>query len=402
MFVTNIEAVRNLESGRAQSRRILCIIRTIDLGGGAEQLLIGLLPELRKHGYECELVALCDWPDDIGYLLEEQGVLVHRLHLSHPWNFLAGMLKFRALLAARPYDLVWGHMFDGNLYAAFLGWIAPRTKSVITFHSQGYSQSPPKTFKQRLFALLEKALLTPTAAKVAVSAAVARDFESFFGWREVAVVHNGVVAGEIPPPLEEPRRAQIRAEHGVSADDFMIVTPSRYIPLKGHSVLLDALDILNREKCWLPKVAGRGLITPFLDRLRARAARLGLAGAVEFGPPLPHDQIFSLMQAADAVVIPSLREAFGIAAAEAMVVGIPVVLTRVGGFVELVGDSEGALMVSPNDPRGLAEAIWSLKSDPDLRRRVAERGRARIAENFEMSVCASKWARLFDRVISPS
>jgi glycosyltransferase involved in cell wall biosynthesis len=402
MFVTNIEATQIAQSGRAQSKRILCIIRTIDLGGGAEQLLIGLLPELRKHGYECELVALCDWPDDIGYLLEEQGVLVHRLHLSRPRNFLAGMLKFRALLAARPYDLVWGHMFDGNLYAAFLGWIAPRTKSVVTFHSQGYSQSPPQTFKQRLFALLEKALLTPTSAKVAVSAAAARDFEAFFGWREVAVVHNGVVAGEIPPPLGEAPRAQIRAEHSISDDDFMIVTPSRYIPLKGHSVLLDALDILNREKSWLPKVTCGGLVTPFLDQLRARAAQLGLAGAVEFGPLLRHDQIISLMQAADAVVIPSLREAFGIAAAEAMLLGVPVVLTRVGGFVELVGDSEGALVTDPGDPRKLAEAIWLLKSDPNLRQRLAERGRARIAENFEMSVCASKWARLFDRVSSPS
>ena len=397
--MADLEVARNVEIGRTQNRRILCIIKTIDLGGGAEQLLIGLLPQLRKHGYECELVVLCDWPDDIGYLLEEQGILLHRLHLSHPWNFLVGMLKFRALRAATRYDLVWGHMFDGNLYAAVLGWIAPRTKSVITFHSL---QSRPQTFKQRLFVLLEKALLTPTSAKVAVSAAGARDFEAFFGWREVAVVHNGVLADEIPPPLGEARRAQIRAEHAVSADDFMIVTPSRYIPLKGHSVLLEALDILNREKSWLPKVTGCGLITPFLDQLRTRAAQLGLAGAVKFGPLLRHDQIISLMQAADAVVIPSLKEAFGIAAAEAMLLGIPVVLTRVGGFVELVGDSEGAVMVAPNDPRGLAEAIWLLRSDPDLRWRVVERGRARIAQNFEMSVCASKWARLFDRVISPA
>src|SRR5208337_2442500 len=116
---------------------------------------------------------------------------------------------------------------------------------------------------------------------------------------------------------------------------------------------------------------------------------------------LRHDQTISLMQAADAVVIPSLKEAFGIAAAEAMLLGVPAVLTRVGGLVELVGDSEGAVMVSPNDPRGLAEAIWLLKSDPDFRLRVAARGRARIAENFEMSVCAWKWARLFDRVLSP-
>ena len=397
--MTDIEATRVAERGRARDRRILCIIRTIDLGGGAEQLLIGLLPELRKHGYECELVALCDWPDDIGHLLEEQGVLVHRLHLSHPWNFLAGMLKFRALLATRSYDLIWGHMLDGNLYAAFLGWIAPRTKSVITLHTEGYSQSPPQTIKQRVFVFLEKTLLTQTTAKVSVSAAVARDFEAFFGWREIAVIHNGVVAGEVPPPLDDGHRAQIRAERGASADDFMIVTPTRYIKKKGLLVLLDALDILNREKSWLPKLVGRGMVTPFLDGLRARAAELHLAGAVEFGPPMPHDRFLSLMQAADAVVIPSLREPFGIAAAEAMLLGVPVVLTRVDGFVEMVGDSEGALMVSPNDPRGLAQAIWSLKSDPDLRRQVSERGQARIAENFEMSVCASKWGRLFDRVI---
>ena len=94
-----------------------------------------------------------------------------------------------------------------------------------------------------------------------------------------------------------------------------------------------------------------GLSRPLLDRLRARAAELGLTEAVEFAPPMPHDQLFSLMQAADAVVIPSLREPFGIAAAEAMLLGVPVVLTRVDGFVELVGDSEGALMVCSQRPQ---------------------------------------------------
>ncbi|HEY8033832.1 MAG TPA: glycosyltransferase family 4 protein [Methylocella sp.] len=378
--------------------RVLCVTQDLGRGGGAEQLLAGLLPELRNHGYECELVALCDWPDDIGYLLEEQGLVVHRLHLSHRWDFFVGIRKLRALLAARTYDLAWGHLFDGNLYATFVRWIAPNMKTVITLHTEGYSQSPPRTVKGRVFIFLEKTLLTRTAAKVAVSAAVARDFEAVFGWRDIAVIHNGVVASEVPPRPDDARRSQIRAEHGISPDDFMIVTPSRFIPKKGHAVLLDALDILNREKSWLPRLVARGLVTPLLDQLRARAAELGLREAVNFAPPVPHDQLFPLIQSADAVVIPSLREPFGIAAAEAMLLGVPVVLTRVDGFVELVGDSEGALMVSPGDARSLAEAIWSLKADPDLRRRVAERGRARIAENFEMSVCASKWARLFDRV----
>jgi len=70
---------------------------------------------------------------------------------------------------------------------------------------------------------------------------------------------------------------------------------------------------------------------------------------------LRYDQLFPLIQSADDVVIPSLREPFGIAAAEAMLLGVPVVLTRVDGLIELVGDSEGALMASPGDARSLAE-----------------------------------------------
>jgi glycosyltransferase involved in cell wall biosynthesis len=101
--------------------------------------------------------------------------------------------------------------------------------------------------------------------------------------------------------------------------------------------------------------------------------------------PVLCDQLVPDLRSANAIVIPSLREAFGIAVAEAMLLGVPVALTRVDGFVEQVGDSEGALMTAAGDPTSLTGAIWRLKSDPDLRRRVAERGRARIAKNFEIS-----------------
>ncbi len=61
---------------------------------------------------------------------------------------------------------------------------------------------------------------------------------------------------------------------------------------------------------------------------------------------LRYDQLFPLIQSADDVVIPSLREPFRIAAAQAMLLGVPVVLTCGDGFVELVGDCEGALMAA--------------------------------------------------------
>jgi glycosyltransferase involved in cell wall biosynthesis len=376
--------------------RVLCIIETLDLGGGAEQLLVGLLPALRSYGYECELATLRDHPNDIGHHLENQGIIVHRLHLAHSWNFPSGLSKLLSLHKTRPFDLFWGHMFDGNLYATLLGRFLWNTRSIITLHTEGYSGSPPKKVRRRLFVWLEKTLLALATLKVAVSKAVADDFERFFGWSDIAVIHNGVVFSESSPLLDLPLRRQIREEHRVSEDEFMIVTPSRFVGKKGHAVLLDALSLLRREKSWTPRLVARGFVTPLLDQLRTQADELGLSASVELGPAIAHDQILSLMQAADAVVIPSLKEPFGIAAAEAMLLGTPVIVTRVDGFLELVGESEGALMVPPGDPKSLAEAIWSLKIDPELRLRVAECGRRRVSENFEISVCASKWARLFD------
>jgi glycosyltransferase involved in cell wall biosynthesis len=392
--MTAAEALRN-----GAKSRVLCIIKTIDFGGGAEQLLTGLLPEMRRHGYDCELVALCDWPNDIGHILERQGIMVHRLRLAHEWKLLTTMRKLYALFSTRPYDLVWGHMFAGNAYATLLGLSNPATKSVITLHTEGYSQSPPKSLRRRVFVFIEKLLLTQATAKAAVSASVASDFESYFGWSDIAVIHNGVVTSMIPALPDDEQRANIRAAHGVSVSDFLIVTPPRFVPKKGHSVLLEALAILKREKSWCPRLVACGFVTPLLDRLRLQAARLDLMDDIEFSPAVPQDQLFPLIQAADAVVIPSLREPFGIAAAEAMLLGAPVVLTRADGFVELVGNTECALMVPPGDSASLAEAIWTLHTDPDVRRRLIKCGRSRIVENFDMSRCASKWARLFDRVM---
>ena len=141
----------------------------------------------------------------------------------------------------------------------------------------------------------------------------------------------------------------------------MIVTPSRFIPKKGHLGPSRRAGHIEPGKIVAPEIGGPGpcYAIPRPTPCAGRGTRPG--GAVEFAPPMPHGQLFPLIQSADAVVIPSLREPFGIAAAEAMLLGVPVVLTRVDGFLELVGDSEGAVMVSPNDPRGLAEAIWSLK-----------------------------------------
>jgi D-inositol-3-phosphate glycosyltransferase len=82
------------------------------------------------------------------------------------------------------------------------------------------------------------------------------------------------------------------------------------------------------------------------------------------------------------VAVPSHREGFGVACAEAMAYGRPVVASGVGGLLDLVVDGETGLLVPPRDVEALRSALERLLGDAGLRRRMGEAGRQRVRERF--------------------
>lgn len=105
-----------------------------------------------------------------------------------------------------------------------------------------------------------------------------------------------------------------------------------------------------------------------------------------------------MMQACDAVVLPSRREPFGIAAAESMALGIPTIVSAVDGLLDLAGDGDAALLVPPDDARALADALWRLHGDPGLRDRLSAAGSRRVRERFSASAAGGAWAKLLKEV----
>ena len=117
--------------------------------------------------------------------------------------------------------------------------------------------------------------------------------------------------------------------------------------------------------------------------------RREVPGALGF---VPHDELARLYGRAAVVACPSHREGFGVVCAEAMAHGRPVVAAGVGGLLDLVVHEETGLLVPPRDVGALRAALERLLADGELRRRMGEAGRARIAEHFT-------WQRFVDQTL---
>jgi glycosyltransferase involved in cell wall biosynthesis len=166
----------------------------------------------------------------------------------------------------------------------------------------------------------------------------------------------------------------------VSSGPACVLLPGRLMPGKGQETLLRAA----------PAILARHPATRFVllgadaggerARLRALARRLGVESAFELAPwtadPRP------IFEAADVVTLPSRTEGFGRVLVEAACLEKPVVASRVGGIPEVVVDGETVLLVAPDDPSALAEALNRLLADPGLRAKLGAAGRLRATERF--------------------
>ena len=112
-------------------------------------------------------------------------------------------------------------------------------------------------------------------------------------------------------------------------------------------------------------------------------------------PRVPVADPRPLYQAADLLVLPSRSEGFANTLIEAMGCGLPVVATRVGGNPEIVEDGTTGILVAPGDAGALAAAIRELLAEPERRRRLGARARARVIERYQLAAVEERWAALY-------
>ena len=207
----------------------------------------------------------------------------------------------------------------------------------------------------------------------------------------VDVVPNGLEADAWTVP--ESVRAAARARFGGGDHGPLLVFAGRLVHEKGLHTALAALSRLRRA---FPGarliVAGTG---PLEDELRATARPLG--DGVQWAGFLPEHDLAALFAAADAVLVPSLYEPFGLTALEAAAAGAPLAVADTGGLRDLVQPGVTGMRFTPDDPRDLACAVARLLGDRRAARRMAARAQLAVRRERTWSAVATHTADVYAR-----
>jgi glycosyltransferase involved in cell wall biosynthesis len=187
-------------------------------------------------------------------------------------------------------------------------------------------------------------------------------------------------------------RVAVRPRAPGPAVDLLAV--GSVVPRKGYDILVAALAKIP-DLAWRLIIAGdRERSSQTAQRLDAQIARLGLAGRITFAGAVAPQRLMQLYATADLFVLPSRFEGYGMAYAEAIAHGVPVVGTQAGAIPDTVPAGAGVL-VPPDDVDALATVLRRLIESPSERERLAAGARA-AATTFP------SWqesARLFARVL---
>jgi colanic acid/amylovoran biosynthesis glycosyltransferase len=170
------------------------------------------------------------------------------------------------------------------------------------------------------------------------------------------------------------------------SDPFCILSVGRLHPSKGHDLLIRAIQLLvERGRDVVLRIAGDG---PQRDELLELVRRHRLTDRVTFLGSLGEHQIIAEMRQASAFVLASHAEPLGVVYMEAMAVGVPTIGTQAGGVGEIITADHDGLLVRPNDPVAIANAISRLMDDPALAARLSRNGRNTIIDRFDSRIGA--------------
>ena len=280
-------------------------------------------------------------------------------------------------LMAFEAQVLHAHMYRAEVVGvAALDLVEQRTGHrpymVSTVHSSRFRSAEDRELLERITPRINR-LVAVSDAIVRKLVAEARDTTA------ISRIYNGV---DLERFDEATGGDAVRRELGIPTDAPVAAVVGRLEPEKGHPTLIEAWPIVHHH---VPNahllIVGEGSERDRLEGLAHAHLRAELCcSSVHFLGR--REDVPQILAAANVVVMPSYREAQGLAIIEALAAHRPVVASNVGGIPEMIQDGENGLLVPSHDPSALAAATAMLLTDVALAQRLADAGHALVHERF--------------------
>jgi len=356
--------------------------------GGMERVVVHLAKGLAVRNIPVLVLCL----QNEGMLASEfKGTSVQLVALnSFSGKDFSAVWRLRKVLAQFKPSAINLHDYASLPYAVAANMLSARGPILFTAHGLLYEGFEKLKARNHFFAKF-------ISAFSAVSEKVADRHREYLEWlRPIEVIANGV-------PLQttdnEDRRS-IRIELGCKAETVLFLGVGNPRPEKGFEDLIDAVALLKEqlgtEQSFQVAVAGTLTDSDYCHILLDRVEERRIADCFTF---LGFRQdTAALYAAADVFVLSSRSEGLPMVILEAMMAGLPVVSTRVGGIPDAVGDH--ALLVDPAQPEQLAAAMGQLMNEPAWAKRLGIEGKKYVQQRFGVDRMVDEYVGWYRRVLS--
>lgn len=366
--------------------RVLYLLSAL-IPGGAERLVHSLVQHLDRERMEVHIVALSSLRgnpfkaefDQLGFPIKVLGAT----KMYHPQIYI----DLRRYLVENHIDIIHTHLINPD----YVGRIVGRSLGIPVISTM---HNVPQDYEREVFyrALPERITARYLATHlIAVSERIRQMYIEHWGIfpHNITTINNGV-------PMERFLSVPSGVPTRSPGQGPLITTIGRLTEQKAQHVLLDAArKVLDKIPNVRFMIVGQGKLE---QQLKDQAQTLGIAEQVDFAG-VRYD-IPEILGNSDLFVLSSAWEGLPVSGIEAMAAARPVVLTDVGGVRDLVQQEVNGILVPPDNPGTLAQALIDLLEDEPRRLGMGEAGRAQVRKEFAIELFAKRHEDLYTSIIS--
>ena len=373
--------------------------------GGIARVVHDLSKRLIKDGHEVTVVTYRDNAGVPEYE-NDKGVNVYRVdnYMIHPNNFIDWIMQLNFNLIAKAteiinkeggFDVIHAHDWLVT-YAAKSLKNAYDIPIVATIHATEAGRNSGIHDDTQRYINDTEWLLTYEATEVIVNSNFMKnDLQRLFGlpYDKINVIPNGINLNNFTG-IE--RDYDFRRQYAMD-NEKIILYVGRLVYEKGIQHLIAAMPkILSNYHDAKLVIAGKG---GMIDDLKAETSSLGLDNKVYFTGYMDSKKVHKMYKCADVAVFPSTYEPFGIVALEAMLAGVPTVVSDVGGLDEIVTHGVDGMKSYAGNPNSIADSVTALLYDHQLATNISKKARQKVKEQFNWEKIAQDTHFTYEKAI---